>query len=48
MIFLIALCPIFYTWGMTPKEHMKNMKLFGIYHIKFISDMIALEIKLKL
>ena len=28
--FLIALRPIFYTQGMTPKEHMKNIKPFGM------------------
>ena len=28
IIFLIALCPIFYTRGMTPQEYMKNMKPF--------------------
>ena len=29
LIFFNCTLPNFYTWGMTPKEHMKNMKTFS-------------------
>ena len=50
MIILIALCPIFYTWGMTPKEQRTHEKYETVrYAFEKKSKLLyAFEIRLKL